>query len=481
MLILKEYLFKFSILKLNFLYKNYLKINMKRALTDIEIENILDFIKPSKSIPIETALSIVNITKEKYIKQLKKITIYPELIDEIKKEIQKNYIESLIPPGESVGIIAAQSIGEKQTQQTLNTFHKAGQSEKAVTVGVPRFQELLSATKSPKIVNCKIFFKEGDDTIQNLRKTINHNLVCLTLKDLSSEISVCMNKEDEDWYNLFKILYNDKFTKYKHCISIELNQKIMYKYRINSSYISNVIENNYDDLSCVFSPLNNNKLDIFVDLSSIVFDQEKLLFIGKENYEEIYIEECVQPIIEKLIICGIPGISGIYYTKEKEKWYVETDGSNFKKLLGHPIIEMETLESNNVWDIYETLGIEAAREFLISEFMGIMEGINECHVKLLVDKMTFLGTVSSISRYTLKKDKSGPMSKASFEESVDNYLKSAFSGDIEKTKGVSTSIICGKRAKMGTGFVDLKIDMNQLSNAIPVFFNKGIVTEVKSI
>lgn len=450
---------------------------MSRTLSEKEIENILDFIKPSRSIPIETALSIVKLNKEKFIKQLRKIKVYPELIPELKKEVEKNYRESLIQPGESVGIIAAQSIGERQTQSTLNTFHKAGQSEKAVTVGVPRFQELLSATKAPKIVNCKIFFKEGNDTIQDLRKTINHNLVSLTLKDLANNIKVCKNKEDEDWYDVFKILYNDKFTKYKHCISVELNSKILFKYRITAAYISNVIESNYDDIFCVFSPLNNERLDIFVDVSNITFDQERLLFIGQDNYEEIYIEECVQPILEKLIICGIPGISSIYYTKNKDKWYVETDGSNFKKLLGNPIVEMETLESNNVWDIYETLGIEAAREFLTSEFMSIMEGINECHVKLLVEKMTFLGTVSSISRYTLKKDKSGPMSKASFEESVDNYLKSAFAGDVERTKGVSASIICGKRAKMGTGMVDLKIDISQLPNAIPVFFNNGIVKE----
>ena len=88
---------------------------MKRVLTDTEIEYILDFLKPNKSIPIESAISIIKNLKIRFLKQLKTIEIYPELIDELKKQIEKNYRESLITPGESVGILAAQSIGERNT------------------------------------------------------------------------------------------------------------------------------------------------------------------------------------------------------------------------------------------------------------------------------------------------------------------------------------------------------------------------------
>ena len=94
---------------------------MKRLLTDIEIENILDFIEPIKSIPFESSQAILNLTKERFIKLLIGHEVYPEIIPELKKQIEKNYRESLIQPGESVGIIAAQSIGEKQTQATLNS------------------------------------------------------------------------------------------------------------------------------------------------------------------------------------------------------------------------------------------------------------------------------------------------------------------------------------------------------------------------
>jgi DNA-directed RNA polymerase beta' subunit len=94
--------------------------------------------------------------------------------------------------------------------------------------------------------------------------------------------------------------------------------------------------------------------------------------------------------------------------------------------------------------------------------MSIMEGINMCHAMILVDRMTHNGTISSITRYTMKKEESGPMGKASFEETMDNFLNAAAEGDKEPTEGVSASIICGKRASIGTGMIKISIDISKL-------------------
>ena len=265
------------------------------------------------------------------------------------------------------------------------------------------------------MVNCKLFFNNKNETIQELRETINHNIVCLTLKNIAEDIKICLDKEEEWWYDTFKILYNDNFNNLSHCLSVKLNKKIMFKYRITLEHIAKKIEAEYDDIKCVFSPPSIGQLYIFVDVANIKFTESQLLFITEENSNEIYLDECVLPILEKMIICGIPGINTIYYTKtDDDEWYVETEGCNFRKLLGHSLIDVTRLQSNNVWDIYENLGVEAARQFLIDEFLSIMDGINACHVKLLVDKMTYSGTISSITRYTLRKDESGPMARASY-------------------------------------------------------------------
>lgn len=437
-------------------------MKMTRHLTQKEIEYIIDFIKPQQGIPPDSALSIVRNNKARLRIQLKSQLVHPEIIPQLKEQLELTYHQSLIQPGESVGIICAQSLGEKNTQLTLNSFHHAGQSEKAITAGVPRFQELLNATKTPKLVSCKVFFKHGNDTIQQLRNTIGHSIVGLTLKDMCTKMTSIIDKEDEPWYGSFKILYNNDFTKYKNCISINFNTDILFEYKLSMKEIADIINNEYDDLSCVFSSSNIGQMDVFVDTSTIELPENRCEYIDTDEAVEIYLEEVVQPVLEKLHICGITGISGVYYAKESDEWMLETDGSNFKKILAHPAVDMGRVVSNNIWEIYETLGIEAVREYLIEEYVNIMDGINICHAKLLVERMTFAGTISSISRYTMRKEEAGPFSRASFEESLDNFKNAAAHGEIEPTIGVSGSIMCGKRANIGTGMMDLRIDIARL-------------------
>ena len=448
----------------------------KRKLTENEINYILDFLRPNEMIPRECANLIIEKLKKRIRNQLINQEVYPSIVEDLKKNIEKFYNESKITAGESVGILAAQAIGERNTQSTLNTFHKAGQNEKSVTQGVPRFQELLNATKQLKCVNCKIYFKEGNKSIQELRNTVSHEFTCLKLTDLSEKISIRMDKKHESWYSIFAEIFNNRFEKHSHCVSIKVNKSILYKYRIYLKDVIRKIEEEYNDLHCVFSTEEIGQIDVFVDTSKIQFTESQLLFVTKENASEIYMDECVLPKLKNMILFGIEGVENIYFVQENNEWILETDGSNFNKLLGHSLVVMEKLQSNSVWDIYDNLGIEASRKFLISEFESIMEGINISHVKLLVEKMTFTGTISSISRYTLRKDESGPLSKASFEESVEHMVKSAFAGDVEKTKGVSASIICGKRASIGTGVIDLKINIKKLIHAKPIFFNDKLIS-----
>ena len=115
-----------------------------------------------------------------------------------------------------------------------------------------------------------------------------------------------------------------------------------------------------------------------------------------------------------------------------------------------------------MWDIYDIFGVEAAHQFLLNEFNDIMKGINTSHTGVIVSRMTFNGTVSSISRYTLKNECSSVLGKASFEESLENFVQAAASGTIDSTTGTSASIVCGKKTKTGTGFMDLKIDLPML-------------------
>ena len=446
-----------------------------RTLTSDEIEEILDFIKPQLGIPLVSAMSVVKSNKDRFRRQLVGQAIYPEIIPELKQSIERMYYTSLIQPGEAVGIICAQSIGEKNTQTALNTFHKAGQSEKTMTEGVPRFQELLNATRNPRIVNHTIFVKNSARNIKEIRKTIGHSLTCINLADLVLSMDIVLDKKPEPWYEAYKILYDDAFSYHTSCISMMLNTKKLFEYKLTEKDVVDVIHANYEDVYCVFSPLGDGKIDVFIDTMTVMSKFENCVaYVTEENAMEVYLEDVVQPNLEKIHVCGIPGITEIFYVKEGTEWVVETNAcnnysrssstnvNNLRKIMAMPMVDETKTVSNNIWEIYETLGIEATQQFLVEEFMSIMDGINECHAKLLVARMTYNGSIASISRYTLKNDECGPMGKASFEESLDNFLNAAVQGEIEPTMGVSASIICGKRSGTGTGMMSLKMDLAKI-------------------
>jgi DNA-directed RNA polymerase beta' subunit len=376
----------------------------------------------------------------------------------------------------------AQSICEKQTQANLNTFHRAGSSDKQPVVS--RFSELLNATNKPKSPGFLIYFKEGNTSIPELRQTIGHSIVQISFKKITKEFTIHIDKKPEPWYEAFYLLHEQEEMDYKHCISLKIDMDIMFEYKLTMKDIADVIFQEYSDLKCIYSPDCFGQIDIFVDTSTVELPEEKLVFVTHNNMHEIYLEEVVHPILENIILCGVPGIMNMFFLQENKEWLIETENvrekvpdaarfknvrekpmdsvKRFQRILAHPAVDTERTTSNNVWDIYETLGVEATRQYMIDEFSKIMKGINTCHVMLLVDKMTHMGTISSISRYTMRREESGPLGKSSFEETLDNFLAAGAYGQDEPTRGVSASIICGKMAGIGTGMCELEVDLDKM-------------------
>lgn len=361
-----------------------------------------------------------------------------------------------------------------------DTFHKAGSSEKQPVVS--KFSELLNATNKPKAPSYTIYFNGKNDTIDSLREKIGNELVEIYIKRLTKKSEICIDKKPEKWYKLYDSLYDKKPDLYKHCISVNVDLDILFEFKITLQNIKQSLEKQFNDCFCVFSPDCFGIIDIYFDTSNIDLPEEKLVFITKENAVEIYLEEVVQPILESTVISGTSGINNIFFLQENKEWIVQTENvvnknkitnkkvnkksidsvKKYKQVLAKPFVDSKRTLSNNIWDIYHTLGIEAVRQYMINEFSQIMEGINVCHVMLLVDKMTFTGSISSISRYTMRSEECGPFGKASFEETLDNFLKAGVYGQDEPIKGVSASIICGKKPPIGTGFCDLTVDLDKL-------------------
>jgi DNA-directed RNA polymerase beta' subunit len=439
----------------------------KRYLTPTEIENILSFIVPNANLPEDTGQTIVEMDKNRFRRQLRKQCLYPELIPSLREHMERAYFATRIEPGECVGVICAQSIGQDQTQRTLDAFHKTGISEKATTEAVPRCEELMSATKNPKQVSSKVYFKtEARRGLRPLRKEIGNTIVGLTFADLAVTKNAHVHKEKQPWYEQFKILHNADFESYEACISMQLDIDKLFMYKLTMAQIAATVLEEYSDIAIVYSPPSIGILDIFFDLTDIEIPVERQRFVGSDSEAIIYLEECVMPALDKLNICGIPNIGEMYFTQENDEWLIETHGGNLSGLLAHPNVDETRTVSSNAWDIYRVLGIEAVRQFLIEEFGAVMEGINSCHPILLVDRMTYGGVIASISRFTLKNEDAGPIGKASFEESMTNLQDAGARGGVEPANGVSASIICGKLARMGTGLPTILIDLDRLPDEL---------------
>jgi DNA-directed RNA polymerase II subunit RPB1 len=160
--------------------------------------------------------------------------------------------------------------------------------------------------------------------------------------------------------------------------------------------------------------------------------------------------------LANVAICGIERIQNIFFLKHNNsEWYIETDGSNLEHLLNLPYVDSYRTYSNDIWEIYALFGIESVRAYIVEELTQLMPTIHATHITLLADRMTVSGRLRSISRYTRKHENSSVLSKATFEETLSGFLRSAILNEIDAVNGSSASIICGRIPKVGTGFNDL--------------------------
>ena len=446
-----------------------------RRLTREEMDYITDFLVPQKGIPEEMGDAIIQRHKAAVNAQLAKVEINENVgdcINKIKRVLADSYFQSLATAGDSVGIICAQSIGEKNTQSTLNSFHKAGQSEKTITTSVPRFQELLNATRDLKNLSCKVALieEEGSDDIARIRLRASKSLVHVTFGKLIGEVRVTRSDDNEiPWMDIYNSVFesSDFFGRIRsnHTVRIcvVLKRQFIFENSIDLSDIARAFHYHYDtsEILCVFSPTHIAQVDLFVDIDAIAarFGDASIL------PPEVYAEDVLIERLRHMHVSGVKDVNALYYfhAKKDNTWEIETEGGNFLDVASADGVDPFNTTTNDIWGIFDVLGVEATRALLLQEFAEIMGDVNVCHCMLLVDRMTFAGKIESISRYTMRKDEAGPLSKSTFEESMDIILKAASNADIETTNGVSAAIICGKKVNVGTGMMDICVDFEKLT------------------
>jgi len=156
------------------------------------------------------------------------------------------------------------------------------------------------------------------------------------------------------------------------------------------------------------------------------------------------------------------------YNEKEEKlvrtpeYYIDTDGINLQAILALPEVDQTTTRSVDVWEMYETYGIEGARNTLLEEIRTVLRTngayVNYHNLSLLVDLMTHNGSLTSISRFGFNKLDKSPISKSSFEMTVEQLKLAALSNETDDMQNVSARIMFGQAIRGGTGKCDLVLD-----------------------
>lgn len=361
-------------------------------------------------------------------------------------QILKFYKRSICQKGESIGTLAAQSIGENVTQLTLNTFHSAGYSAKNVTLGVPRFRELINVAKNIKSPTMTIFVKDTNtDNIDNIAASLEY----LQMFDIILNYEIIdINIDNYTTFMSFPEI-NYSIEEYNpEGIRLHINKNLISNKHITNLDISLSIMQEYENIHTISFPE-------YIDI----------LFESNENIHHTYLKNFTNKL-KSLQINGILGISKVYV--ENDKSVLETDGSSLSQILQNKQFDFSKCITNDISEVLEILGIEAARTILYQEIKKVLEFdgtyINSRHFTTLVDTMTNKGSLMSITRHGINRSDNGPLMKCSFEETVDVLSDAAMFSEPDFLKGVTENITVGKLANIGTGSFDVFYNSSFINN-----------------
>ena len=366
--------------------------------------------------------------------------IINSIAQEMKNQLQRSYIQN----GEMVGTLAAQSIGEPTTQLALNSFHFSGISAKTMTLGVPRFKEIINVAKTIKSPSMTLYLKDNSshDQIEEVACTIE----CCRLKTVVASYEI-IETTDTDYSNIYNSLEMMQDNVPCWMIRFLIDRQKMSNKQTNLLRLSTAIMKEYNETLYITTSDENGE-NIYIDVRML------------NEYNVITLKEFANKLIHTIIIHGNENISKTFITKEDDSWIIETDGSNLINLLGDERFDSSKLISNNPTEIYDILGIEAARASLMKEIKQVIEYdggyVNYRHFSVLVDTMTYRGMIMSITRHGINRAETGPLMKCSFEETVDVLIDAAASGEKDHLKGVTETITVGKLSNLGTGHIGIR-------------------------
>ena len=429
---------------------------------------------------------------------LEKFHLNREAFEWVLGEVESKFNQSLVNPGEMCGTLAAQSIGEPATQMTLNTFHYAGVSSKNVTLGVPRLKEIINVATNIKTPSLSVYLEPEISRDAELAKNVQQELAYTSLRTVTAAVEIWYDpdpsstiiEEDSVFVESFFAIPDEEIESKLHLQSpwllrLELDRAKMIDRKLTMHYVaSRIAESFKTDLFVIWSEDNSEKLVIRCRvLGGADKDDDGMGTIE----EDIFLRQLENTMLNSVSLRGVKDINRVFLLKhdkvviseegniearkeEEKEWVLETSGVNLKTVMCIEGVDFKRTYSNSCVEIFNVLGIEAARAAIMKELRGVIEFdgsyVNYRHLALLCDLMTHRGTLMAITRHGINRADTGALMRCSFEETVEILMEAAAVGEKDDCHGIAENVMFGQMAPMGTGSFEVALDIDMLKDAI---------------
>jgi DNA-directed RNA polymerase subunit A" len=387
----------------------------------------------------ETGIDLPPSLAEELKEKLQGLRLAPHDATKVVREVARRFRKAEVDAHESVGIIAAQSIGEPGTQMTLRTFHYAGVAEMNVTLGLPRLIELVDARRVPSTpmmeVHVERKFKSDRDAVQKIALQIE----VTNVPDVASVGTVIEDLK----------------------VVVSPQAALLQARGVKRAELETALIDNLDPRLFEVKPGSGSGETRAFE----VHLKESTAGATKSRKEEMVEEMPFKKLliaseeVKGIQIKGVPGIRRALIRKEKDEYVVYTEGSNLEDVIEIDGVDRVRTTTNSVFEIYRVYGIEAARAALIHEANRTLAeqglGVDIRHLMLVADVMTNEGDIRAIGRHGISGKKTSVLARAAFEITAAHLLRAAITGEVDELKGVAENIIVGQPITLGTGAVNL--------------------------
>jgi DNA-directed RNA polymerase II subunit RPB1 len=389
----------------------------------------------------------------------------------------ERFLDSVVAPGESVGIVAAQSIGEPSTQLTLNVFHHAGMLDRHLTSGVPRLKEILSAAPKIRTPSTTAPIRTGANLSPPAaaKAALSLQFLCLDTAVHSSYVVQDPLQKSAPWTTIAKdsmlvqhvvhVFGPEPAVASPWVIRLTLNRAILAEASMTPEAVSRAVAAQLPPAASVSIVHSEPNMRRWVLRLRLLNDDTEHGARALHSY-----------LREAVLLGGIHGVKSARVTEVKRtlvdadtgavrtdtRMAVDVEGTALRALATRDWVHWEHVITNDIVEVAQVLGMVAARAVLFAELDRVISTggghVDPRHLAQVVATMTHRGWLMPLTRHGINRVNLSVLQRTSFEQPVDMLLQGAMQGQSDPLRGLCECVYVGAKPPVGTGTVAVQED-----------------------